>query len=417
MDAQGSRRRSFNPLLTRTGNRAPAEPQPQSFRTKTRYPRLRLVWPSAGGRPMRIAFVITRSDDLGGAQIHVRDLCTALRALGHEAVVLAGANGVLAEELRERGVPFQTVRHLTRPVRPLRDLRAIWELRRALRGIRPDIISAHSSKAGILGRIAGRWLGIPTLLTAHGWAFAEGQPRLRRWIYGTMERVATPLSARIITVCESDRELAIRSRVAGHDRLVTIPNAVTDVDERLRAQPAESPPLLLMIARFDQQKDHQTLFRALSGLLDLDWRLDLIGNGPLRRSVEALSGSMGMAARVSFLGLRRDVPQRLARSQAFVLISNWEGFPRSILEAMRGGLPVVASDVGGVRESVVDGETGFVIGRGDADCLRDRLRTLISNGDLRARMGVAGRARYAGLFTFRRLVERTVALYESVLSE
>ena len=369
----------------------------------------------AVGMTMRIAFIITRSDDLGGAQVHVRDLSTALRALGHDTVVLAGANGVFAEELRERGVPFYALRHLSRPIRPLRDLRALWEIRRTLLDIRPDIISTHTSKAGILGRIAGRSLRIPTLVTAHGWWFTEGRPPSQRYIYRVIERAAAPMAARIITVCESDKALAIRSRVAGTDHLVTIHNCLPDVNETLLAHPARSPPRLMMVARFVQQKDHPTLFRALSGLLDLDWQLDLVGDGPLRASVGALAESMDIASRVSFLGLRRDVPELLARSQAFLLITNFEGFPRSILEAMRGGLPVVASDVDGVWESVLDGVTGFVVPRGDAERLGDCLRKLINSPDMRVRMGKAGRARYDDQFTFNRLVAQTMAVYESIL--
>jgi glycosyltransferase involved in cell wall biosynthesis len=126
---------------------------------------------------------------------------------------------------------------------------------------------------------------------------------------------------------------------------------------------------------------------------------------------------MGIASCISFLGLRRDVPKLMARSQAVLLITHWEGFPRSILEAMRAGLPTVATDAGGARESVLDGETGFLITKGDVDALRGRLRELMFDGALRARMGAAGRALYEQRFTFPALVESTIAVYETVLEE
>jgi glycosyltransferase involved in cell wall biosynthesis len=260
-------------------------------------------------------------------------------------------------------------------------------------------------------------LGLPTVTTAHGWRFPLGKSPFQRWAIKAMERLAAPLAARIITVCESDRELAIRSRVAKAHRLVTIHNALPDVEPGLRAQPDESPPRLLMVARFTRQKDHATLFRALSGLLDIEWHLDLVGSGPLRATLEALADSMGIASCISFLGLRRDVPKLMARSQAVLLITHWEGFPRSILEAMRAGLPTVATDAGGARESVLDGETGFLITKGDVDALRGRLRELMFDGALRARMGAAGRALYEQRFTFPALVESTIAVYDTVLEE
>jgi glycosyltransferase involved in cell wall biosynthesis len=366
---------------------------------------------------VKIAFIITRSDDIGGAQIHVRDLSTALRAAGHEAVVLAGANGVLAEELEARGVPYYSIPHLARAVGPTNDFRCISALRQTLRKLQPDIISTHSTKAGFIGRIAGKSLGIPTLFTAHGWGFTDGRPPLQALAFWTVERATAPWAARIITVCESDRTAAVRTRLTSRERLVTIYNAMPEIDKTLQAKPAKTPVRLVMVARLSYWKDQPTLLQALSGLKDLDWQLELVGDGPLREQLEALTQSLGLESRVNFMGFRRDVPSRMAEAQVFLLISKWEGFPRSILEAMRAGLPVVASDVGGVRESVVDGTTGFVIPRDDVDHLRDCLRQLITSAELRVCMGRAGRARYEEKFTFDRLVQRTTKVYESVLGK
>jgi glycosyltransferase involved in cell wall biosynthesis len=284
-----------------------------------------------------------------------------------------------------------------------------------LREIQPDIISTHSTKAGFIGRIAGKTLGIPTLFTAHGWGFTDGRPPLQAFAFWAVERTTAAWAARIITVCESDRMAAIRARVASRDRLVTVHNAMPDIDKRQRARPGNSPARLVMVARLSHWKDQPALLHALSGLQDLDWQLELIGEGPLRGQLEELVQSLGLTSRVTFLGFRRDVSERLAEAQLFLLLSKWEGFPRSILEAMRAGLPVVASDVGGVKESVVDGLTGFVIPRGDTAHLRECLRKLITSPELRVRMGEAGRARYEEKFTFDRLVERTTKVYESVL--
>lgn len=364
---------------------------------------------------MKIAFIITRSDDIGGAQIHVRDLSTALRSAGHDAVVIAGANGVLADELRAQGVPYYSLHHLGRAVGPLQDVHCVAELRETLRQIQPDIISTHSTKAGFIGRIAGKTLNIPTLFTAHGWGFTDGRPPLQALAFWAVERTTAAWAARIITVCESDRMAAMRTRLTSCDRLVTIYNAMPDVDKTLRANPSKSPVRLVMVARLSHWKDQPTLLQALAGLTDLEWRLDLVGDGPLRGDLEVLVQRLGLTERVTFLGFRRDVPAQIANAQVFLLITKWEGFPRSILEAMRAGLPVIASDVGGVQESVVDGTTGFVVPRGDAVVLRERLRELITNSALRVQMGEAGRARYEEKFTFDRLVEQTTKVYEAVL--
>jgi glycosyltransferase involved in cell wall biosynthesis len=365
---------------------------------------------------VRIAYIITRSDDLGGAQIHVRDLASALHGSGHDVVVLAGGGGVLARQLHERGIEVVTLQHMARPIRPTQDLRALRELTRHLKRIRPDIISTHSSKAGILGRVAGRRLGIPTITTAHGWLFDLPLKGRRQQLVWRIEKGMAPLARRIVTVCESDRQLAIDSGVSDPDRLVTIHNAMPDVEETLRADPAPVPPRLLMVARFAAQKDHATLFRALANLTDLEWTLDLVGSGPLEESVRALAGSLGLSDRIRFLGMREDVPELIAGSQLYLLISHWEGFPRSILEALRGGLPVVATDVGGVREAVIDGDTGFVVPENDDVLLADRLKQLIQDADLRATMGRAAREHYEAHFIFDRLVRETLETYDAVLA-
>ena len=349
--------------------------------------------------------------------MHVRDLARALLDLGHDIHVLTGGSGVFTEALDSYRVPFRSIAALVRPLRPWNDARAVLEIVRTLREIDPDLVSAHSSKAGIVARIAGSLLAIPTLFTAHGWSFTEGVPTLRRYSYLAAERIAGPLAARIITVSDYDRSLALRHRLAAPGRIVTIHNGMPDVDPLLHSEPGRTPPLISVIARMAPPKDFRTLLEALAGLVDLDWRLEWIGGGPDQPVAERLCAEIGLADRVRFLGDRNDVAHRLAAAQLFVLPTRWEGFPRSILEAMRAGLPVVATDVGGVRESISHGTTGLRVPRSKPDDLRDALRTLIEDPTKRVRMGRAGRRTYESRFTLERMVAETLALYDEVLLE
>lgn len=360
--------------------------------------------------------MVTRADPIGGAQVHVRDLAVAVRAQGHSATVITGGGGPFIEELRAQGVPTVILRHLSVPIGPLRDWRALREIRRTLTALRPDLLTTHSSKAGILGRLAGRSLGIPVVFTAHGWAFTPGIPSFNAVVYRQIERFAGPLSSKIITVSEFDRRLALDARIAGPDRVVAVHNGISDGPPALRADPGRTPLRLVMVARFETQKDHPTLLRALAGLQQYEWQLDLIGNGPLLSDMESLARTLGIAARVRFLGQRMDVDRILAGAQVGLLVSNWEGFPLSILEAMRAGLPVVASSVGGIDESVRDGETGFLVPRGDVELLRERLTRLLASPELRVRLGAQGRARYEQHFTLSHSVAKTLAVYEAVLA-
>jgi glycosyltransferase involved in cell wall biosynthesis len=215
---------------------------------------------------VKIAYIVTRSDAIGGVQVHVRDLAAAVRAQGYSASVIIGGDGPLVGQLQAQGTPTTVLQHLTMPINPVRDLQAIREIRRVLAELRPDLLSAHSSKARILGLVAGRSLRIPVVFTAHGWSFTPGIPLAQAAVYRQIERLAGPFASKIITVSEFDRRLALDAGITRADRLVTVHNGMPDVPPTSRAQPGLSPPRLVMVARFEPQKDHHSLLHALAGL-------------------------------------------------------------------------------------------------------------------------------------------------------
>ncbi|MGZ8398660.1 MAG: glycosyltransferase family 4 protein [Gemmatimonadales bacterium] len=365
---------------------------------------------------VKIAYIVTRADPIGGVQIHIRDLALSVRAQGHRPTVITSGSGPFVDELRAQNVPTIVLRHLTVPISPVRDLRALQEIRAALKDLRPNLLAVHSSKAGILGRLAGRSLHIPVVFTAHGWAFTPGIPASMAAVYRQIERFAGPLANKIITVSEFDRRLALEAGITTEDRIVAVHNGIPDVTPSLRADSGRVPTRLVMVARFGAQKDHPTLLRAMAGLLNHSWELDLIGEGPLMGEMRSLASTLGLDGRVRFLGQRMDVDQILAQAQVSLLITNWEGFPLSILEAMRAGLPVVASAVGGIDESVRDDETGYLVPRGNVELLRVRIGRLLSDPGLRLRFGARGRAYYEQDFTLNSFVEKTLAVYREVLA-
>lgn len=368
---------------------------------------------SLAGRPLRLAYLLTRSDTIAGVQVHVRDLAEAMTLAGHEVRVFVGGAGPLVDQLHARGVQSVTLDRLKRELGP-RDLPAFLEIRHALKEFQPDLLSCHSSKAGILGRLAGRTLGIPTVFTAHGWAFADGVPKRQRTLYAGIERAMAPLAARLISVSNKDRELAQRLRVGRPDQHLTIHNAVHDVAPEHIANPGAESPVIVSVARLDRQKDHALLFRALAQL-DTAPKVLLVGDGPLGDELQSLADSAGLADSVEFLGLRHDIPELLAGAQIYALVSHWEGLPRSIIEALRAGLPVIASDVGGVSELVRPQENGVLVTQGDVAGLVHALEDLLSSSTRRRAMGSASRDLYLQGFTFPRVFAETAAVYGDIL--
>lgn len=360
---------------------------------------------------MKIAYVITRGDAVGGASIHVRDLAAGMKARGHEVCVFVGGSGAVVEQMRVAGVPVASLAHLRRAIDPWRDIRAYAELKEALREYRPDLVSTHTAKAGWLGRASARALRIPAIYTPHGWSISDRISAMQGIVYTAAERIAAPWADAIVCVSESERQLALEKRVGRPGRLHVIHNGVREVGESLRALAGESPPHIVSVARFESPKDHATLVEALAQIQDLDWTAEFVGEGPLEAVVRAQVEEAGLSRRVRFSGYLPDPAPVLARAQIFVLSSRSEGFPRSVLEAMRAGLPVVASDVGGIREAVEE----TLAPPGSARALASALRRLAQDAALRVALGRAARMRYQERFRFERMLEQTAALYERVL--
>ncbi|HAW22581.1 MAG TPA: glycosyltransferase family 1 protein [Pseudomonas sp.] len=367
---------------------------------------------------MKIVYVITRSDVIGGASVHLLDLAVGVQELGHEVSIFVGGNGILNVVAGERGLDCGVIKHLRRKIDPVNDVLCFFELRSQLAKCRPDIVHLHSSKAGLLGRLACCTLSIPVVYTAHGWAFTEGVPKRKRRIYALVERFMARLTKIIITVSDYDRNLALSYRV-GHERIVkTIHNGMPDLSyENGLCEGAEEEKnlRLIMVARFEAPKDHLALLEALNSLKHFSWSLELVGDGPLLPAAKDAAKHFGLADRVVFSGACDDVSQRLACSDIFILISQWEGLPLTILEAMRAGLPVIASNVGGVSEAVETGVTGFLVDRNDIAGITESVTKLIVSRDLRIAMGKSGRIKFLDSFTFSKMLAETLSIYNELV--
>jgi len=363
----------------------------------------------------RIAMVITRSDAIGGSQIHVRDMARALHRDGYRVRIMVGGTGPFVALLRREGLDVCPLPHLRGPVDPRADLRALVELRRALESFGPDLIALHTAKAGLLGRLAALGLGAPTVHCPHGWAFVDGVPRAKALVFRSIERLAAPLADRVITVSEFSRRLALEAGIGPARHIRCVPNGVPDVAPSLRARPCRGTPTMIVVARLDAPKDPRVLLRALATLRDRSWTLEWVGDGPLREPAEHLAEHLDLADRCRFVGARDDVAQRLARASLLVLPTRHEALPLTVLEAMRAGLPVVASAVGGIPEAVLDGVTGRLARPGDPAALALALAPLLDDPSARRCMGDAGRRRYEAQFSFARQYAATLDIYRELL--
>jgi glycosyltransferase involved in cell wall biosynthesis len=365
---------------------------------------------------VRIAYILTRADSVGGATVHVLELARWMSAQGHETEVLVGGTGPVTEQFAAAGVRFYPVPHLRRPVNLWADTLAWGEVAARLRQFRPDLVSAHTAKAGWIGRSVCAHLGIPVIYTPHGLPIGDRNPGLPGRLYAAAERFAARWARLIVCVSGHERQLALQAGIGPAGRLTVVHNGVRDISPSLRATPAQAPPRLVSLARFEQPKDHATLLAAMALLRDTDWELELVGDGPEEGAARRLAARLGIASRVRFLGYQADPAPILARARVFVLATRSEGFPRSILEAMRSALPVVASRAGGIPESVSDGITGNIVAPGDPSALAAALRGHLAGPFLAQQFGAAGRQIYEAQFRLETMFDRTAAVYHSALT-
>jgi glycosyltransferase involved in cell wall biosynthesis len=369
---------------------------------------------------------------VGGAQETALRYCSHLDRDRWETVLVTGPDpspeGNLFAETSKAGVPVFTVEALHRSIRPWADVRAVLQLVRLFRSERPDVVHTHSSKAGLVGRLAARLAGVPVVVhTVHGWSFHDGMPRIARRVAISLERLAARWTSRLVVVADLDRETGRRERIGTPDHYVLVRSgiepAVYRPSPRSRARAREvfgcpeGRPVVGTVTRLCRQKDPMTMLAAVRQVVDArsDAHCVIIGDGPLRPAVEQLIDDLGLRRHVTLLGSRNDVDTLLAGFDVFALSSLWEGLPRVVVEAMAAGVPVVATDAGGVREVVEDGVSGLVVPVADATALAEGVVRLLDDPRLATRFARSAQSRVQE-FDTDAMIERLEKLYLDLLS-
>lgn len=365
---------------------------------------------------MKICYIITKADEIGGAQVHVLDLCNYAKLNGHDVFVIVGEKGLLVDHLNQCGVETFIADSLVREISPKKDFKSYRQVRNIVKHKNPDIIALHSSKAGIIGRLVSSSLNIPVVFTAHGWAFADGVSKRKCKVYASIERLFARKTNSIITVSNQDKLLALNNKVSNERQMVAIHNGVKDIG-LFHNDFNREVVNMIMVARFSEQKDHETLFKALFEVRSKNWTLSLVGKGRTMEHLKSMVSGTDIEDKIKFLGERSDVPDLLKQSDIFLLISNWEGYPMTTLEAMSAGLPIIASDVGGTSEAVTHDLNGYLVKRKDHKSLSEYIDALIENPQIRQLMSVKNRSDYLEKHTVSRMCESTFNVYNSVLKE
>jgi glycosyltransferase involved in cell wall biosynthesis len=386
--------------------------------------------------PVRIVNVITRMIVGGPQQV---SLLTARYYQDFASVDFhlvfgtgAGPEGDYHAEIAASGIPHHPLGSLVRDLAPATDVRALGALAALFRRLRPQLVHARSAKARFLAPLAARLARVPvTLQTVHGWSFNNAVDR-RRPFFIRLERLARRLCDATVLVSQRDLADGVAlgvlppAAVARGDAPVIRSGvdlgAVTRLDDPARRAfraahgVPDGHPVISLVQRLSPPKTPLVFVGALPRILAArpDALVWIVGDGPLRPSVEAAVTAAGLAARVRFFGLRKDVPDVLSASDVTVHSSLREGLPRVVLEALTVGTPVVATAVGGLPDVVADGVNGLLVPPEDPAALAGAVLATLADPGAAERRARAGRAAVEP-FSARQMLEEQHALYRRLL--
>jgi len=330
--------------------------------------------------------------------------------------VVFGEEGPVASRLKNSGISVVILPHLRSKISPFQDWTAYKELSKIVENVKPDLIHLHSSKSGMVGRFIGVRYKLPTIYTVHGWGW-RGLRKFNAMLVWFIEWALhfIPNSYYIFVsqdvADDGEAKIGIPSI-----RSETIYNGVNDMGINPGNRDGSDAELkIIMPARVSTAKDHMSLVKAFE-LLDAPAILILCGGGT---NEECFQKKLRLWAPTKYnqiisLGQRSDISDLLSDANIFTLISNFEALPLSIIEAMSTGLPIVASNVGGVGELIKHNETGLLVEKGNIEQIREMLEKLAHVND-RKRLGGNARVSYLQSLTSERMAESTLRFYRYVL--
>ncbi|MFN9717858.1 MAG: glycosyltransferase family 4 protein [Planctomycetota bacterium] len=382
---------------------------------------------------MRVAHIITRLI-IGGAQENTLFKVDDQHHLFADDVCLiagqtTGPEGSLENRARERGLDLRVIPELLRSINPLSDWNALRAIRRELKAYHPEVVHTHSSKAGILGRLAASQLGIPAVHTIHGAAFHFGQNPMLHQAYRFAERRAARWCDHFITVCNAMTDQYVAAGIADRNRFTTIYSGM-DVDRFL--QPSRSaeevrsawnlaPEHLVFgkVARLFHLKGHNYLIEAAPLVVREipNIRFMLVGDGILKEQYLHRIQELGLTDYFRFVGLvpPDQVTDYLHAMDVVVHTSDWEGLARVLPQGLIAGRPVISFDIDGAPEVCRHEETGLLVRHRDIKGLAAAMIRMAQDESMRRRMGATGKALFTDTFRHETMTQRIREIYRMVL--
>jgi glycosyltransferase involved in cell wall biosynthesis len=368
---------------------------------------------------LRVAHVIG-GGEFGGAERHILNLARAVDPQAVNITVCCLFAAPFAELAAQDGLPALAV-----PMRHKFDLRVLDDLAHFFRITTVDIVHTHGVRANLLGRIAARQAGKKTVTTVHSLLEHDYPGFISRFANSLAERLTRGMTDQFIAVSGGLKEALVKRGVAS-GRVTVVHNGIdleTLTAERRTGQWREKlgcagAPLIGMVARLHPVKGHRYFLQAAREVLSLrsEVRFAVVGDGPEREALQALAGRLGISDQVVFTGFVEDIWPLMAELDLLAIPSLWEGFGLVAAEGLSLGVPVVASDVGGLPEVVRHCETGFLVPPSDAPALARGILWMLDHPSEAAEMVRRGTELVCAEFSSAAMARRTVEVYRKVLA-
>jgi glycosyltransferase involved in cell wall biosynthesis len=365
----------------------------------------------------KIAHIITKLE-LGGAQKTTLSLLKHIDKKYYEAYLITSSRGYLKEEASLLpGLEIFFINTLQRNVNILNDMLSFFKIAVYLRRKKISIVHTHSSKAGIIGRWAAWFAGVRSIFhTVHGWPFYIEAGVLTRLFYKISEKLASLITTRIIVVSEADMKSGIKHVSKKQIKYIKIPYGIESTNFAFQSRPANRDSAINVgyIACFKPQKAPFDFVEVAKFSVNenKDIKFISVGDGILKHSVMEKVLVLGLDRNIKFLGWQDNIARLLSEIDILLLTSRWEGLPVVILEALASGVPVVATDVGGVPELVANGVNGFVEKKGACKKLADDILLLAYDNDMRMEFAKQAKKSFKKEFDIQYMRDSMQNLYE-----
>ena len=350
---------------------------------------------------VKVLHIITKLE-LGGAQQNTLYTVKNLDSEKFETHLFSGQGGILDKEAAGLAGRFQHVPALVRKINPVQDLKALFQLKKMIRILKPDVVHTHSSKAGILGRIAARWAKVPVIIhSIHGFGIDAVESDLVRKILVAAEKYASNRTNHFISVSQKNIDEGLAMGLFNKEQVSLIYSGVFLKQYRDAVKKPQlkqelgipvDAPLVGKIACFKPQKNPLAFVEVASLIATRlpEVHFMLVGDGIMRQEIETAIDAAGLRGKFHLPGWRRDIADIVKLFDVSVLTSRWEGLPRVISESLSAGVPVVVTRAGGSAEAVIEGETGFVVEQGENEYQAERIMEILNHPDLAAKMSEKG---------------------------